>query len=106
MNQFEGCNWTVTENCSGYTLRELFVRIYSLCQSYGIEVIDVHSNSELNTNDKKFVSTVNKADYEGREAEYYRLTATDWVASDGLHPLAYGYSHGYLPIVREAIFGN
>jgi lysophospholipase L1-like esterase len=91
-----GVDCTVTENAAGYTQTQLFENIKAVCALYGVEVIDVFGESSINTAYPEFVSPVKYADDNS-------VTYSEWVDADGLHPLAYGYLHGYMPIVRKAL---
>ncbi len=79
-------NWSELQNAAGYTLAELFDAIKQTCELYNVSVIDVFGESELDTNDDQYVTG-----------------DPQWVDDDGVHPLAHGYLHGYLPYVWEAV---
>ena len=91
-----GVDFTVTANKAGYTQTELFGAIKTVCGLYGVEVIDVFSESCINTGCSAYVSPTKYADDNS-------VTNREWVDSDGVHPLAYGYLHGYVPIVRRVL---
>lgn len=89
-------DWTVTRNTAGYTQTELYEAIKKVCRIYGVKVIDVFGESMINTAFPAYVSgTAYSADSS--------VTDTEFVDADGIHPLAYGYLHGYMPLVRQAL---
>ena len=89
-------DWTVTRNTAGYTQTELYEAIKKVCRLYGVKVIDVFGESMINTAFPAYVSdTAYSADGS--------VTNTEFVDADGIHPLAYGYLHGYVPLVRRAL---
>ena len=89
-------DWTVTKNNAGYTQTELFEAIKKVCAVYGVNVIDVFNESMINTAFSVYKSSVAYNDDN-------TVTDREFVDSDGLHPLAYGYLHGYVPLVRQAL---
>ena len=89
-------DWAVTENNQGYTQTELFEAIRKVCALYGVKVIDVFSEGMINT-----AFDVYKADV--AYAEDKTVTDRAYVDTDGVHPLAYGYLHGYVPMVKQAL---
>lgn len=90
------CDWGVTENTAGYTQTELYDAFKSVCALYGVKIIDVYGQSMINT---AFPVYVSKTAYSTDSS----VTNSEFVDSDGIHPLAYGYLHGYVPLVREAL---
>lgn len=92
----DGINATVTKNNAGYTQEELFKEIKKVCELYNVKVIDVYSEGIINTEFPQYVSSVS---YETDPS----VTNTAFVDSDGVHPLAYGYKHGYVPHVKKAL---
>jgi len=100
-------DWTTTANGEGYTQTELFESIKAVCKVYNVEVIDVFGESEIDTNDSKYLASLQWNDLGNvTKDEFYAQTATDWVDGDGVHPLAYGYRLGYLPVIHRALFGT
>lgn len=91
-----GVDFTVTENAAGYTQTQLFEAIRRICGMYGVKVIDVFGESMINTAFPAYVSQTAYSEDAG-------VTNTQFVDADGLHPLAYGYLHGYVPLVRQAL---
>lgn len=89
-------DWAVTENNQGYTQTELFEAIRKVCALYGVKVIDVFSEGMINT-----AFDVYKADV--AYADDKTVTDRAYVDTDGVHPLAYGYLHGYVPMVKQAL---
>ena len=90
------CDWTVTPNKAGYTQTELFNAIKTVCKLYGVKVIDVFGESMINTALDEYRSDVAYADDNS-------VTDREFVDADGIHPLAYGYLHGYIPFVKKAL---
>ena len=91
-----GVDYTVTANDAGYTQTELFDAIKKVCALYGVKIIDVFGESMINT---AFPAYVSGTSYDADNT----VTNREFVDSDGVHPLAYGYLHGYIPIVRQAL---
>lgn len=91
-------DWTVTVNSAGYTQRELFAAIKATCDVYGVKVVDVFGESMINTAFSQCKSAV-------PYSEDHSVTDTELVDADGIHPLAYGYKRGYVPFVKQALFG-
>ena len=80
----------------GYTQEQLHDTIVAACKLYNVQVIDVYAESPINT----------------YFPEYYSPTAwssdnsvgdSEWVDSDQVHPLSFGYLHGYLPLIQKAL---
>jgi hypothetical protein len=90
------CDWTVTKNTAGYTQTELFNAIVKVCEVYGVQVIDVFNNGIINTAWNVYKSNI---DYNTDNS----VTNTEYVDVDGIHPLAYGYLHGYIPVIKKAL---
>lgn len=89
-------DWTVTKNATGFTQTELFDAIRHVCGLYGVKVIDVFGESMINTAYDAYKSDVPFSNDKS-------VTNTDFVDADGIHPLAYGYLHGYAPLVKQAL---
>lgn len=89
-------DWTVTANSKGYTQTQLFDAIKTVCSLYNVTVIDVFGQSVINTAYGAYVSDVSYSTDN-------TVTNTEFVDSDGIHPLAYGYIHGYTPFVKKAL---
>ena len=89
-------DWTITDNSAGYTQTELFEAIKDVCKLYGVKVIDVFGESIINTAYSCYKSaTPYDTDH--------TVTDREFVDSDGIHPLAYGYKHAYAPLVKQAL---
>ena len=91
-----GVYYPTTPNNAGYTQEMLSDTIKSMCKLYGVKVIDVYNDGIIDTAFEQYVSPVSYADDNS-------VTNREYVDSDGLHPLAYGYLHGYVPHVKAAI---
>ena len=89
-------DWGITKNTAGYTQTELYDAMKSVCKLYGVKIIDVYNESMINTAFPVYVSDISYNDD-------HSVTNTEFVDSDGIHPLAYGYLHGYIPLVKEAL---
>ena len=94
-----GVDCTITKNAAGYTQTELFDAIRKVCTLYNVKIIDVFSKSVINTAYQQYRSPVSYADDN-------TVTDREFVDKDGVHPLAYGYLHGYLPVVKQALQGG
>ena len=92
----EKVDWSITKNDAGYSFDELHDAIIKVCELYNVKVIDVYKEGIINT---AFDCYVSKISYSIDSS----VTNTEFVDSDGIHPLAYGYRHGYVPLVREAL---
>ncbi len=91
-----GIDCTTTPNEQGYTQTDLFNAIKTVCALYNVQIIDVFGQSVINTNYDIYRSPVEYSEDQSVTDEYF-------VDYDGVHPLAYGYTHGYVPIVRAAL---
>lgn len=91
-----GVDYTVTANAAGYTQTDLVEAVKKVCGIYGVKVIDVFGESMINT---AFPAYVSKTAYSADNS----VTNSEFVDADGVHPLAYGYLHGYVPLVRQAL---
>jgi hypothetical protein len=81
-------------NSSGYTQEQMHDAIVACCEAYGVVPVDVYARGIMNTRFQQYRT----------EAESWSSAlATDYCDKDGVHPLAYGYSQVYAPILREAI---
>ena len=94
-----GVDCTTTKNSAGYTQTELFDAIRKICLMYNVKIIDVFNKSVINTAYEEYRSPVSYADDN-------TVTDREFVDYDGLHPLAYGYLHGYIPVVKQALQGG
>ena len=91
-----GTDWTVTDNVAGYNQTELVDAMEKVCRMYGVRAVDVFNQSMINTAFSVYVSDTAYSDSS-------IVTHTEFVDSDGIHPLAYGYLHGYIPVVKQAL---
>ena len=93
-------NYPFTKNyTNGYTQDELHDAIVSACRLYNVQVIDVYAESPINTYFPEYVSPTDWADD-------HSVTDLYWVNSDKVHPLNYGYHHGYVPFIVKALRGS
>lgn len=89
-------DWTTTKNSQNYTQTEEFEAIKAVCKLYNVTVIDVFNESQINSGYSGYVSSV-------PYSEDSSVTNREFVDADGIHPLAYGYLHGYAPLVKKAL---
>lgn len=94
-----GTDCTITKNSAGYTQTELFEAIRKVCSLYNVKIIDVFNKGVI---DMKYDIYRSNVSYE----EDNTVTDRAFVDRDGVHPLAYGYLHGYVPVVRQALSGG
>lgn len=85
-----------TNNTAGYTQTDMHDLIVETAKLYGIHIIDIFNESNINSAFSQYISPVPYSDDN---------TVTDlyWLDNDGVHPLAYGYLHGYVPFIRQAL---
>ena len=89
-------SYPYTAGSGGFTQKELHDAIVSACELYGVSVIDVYEKSVINTYFSEYVSPTEwNSDNSVGE--------TNWVDNDKVHPLAYGYLHGYIPLIQKAL---
>lgn len=79
-----------------YNYQELHDAQVAICNVYNVKVIDVYKDGIINTLFSQYVSNV---DFE----DDHSITYTEYVNTDGVHPLDYGYRQGYVPLVAQAI---
>lgn len=79
-----------------YTQQDLHDLTVEMCHLYNVKVIDVYNDGIINT---LFPEYVSPTDYDSDTS----VTYTQYVNSDGIHPLDLGYREGYVPLVRQAI---
>jgi hypothetical protein len=94
-----GTDYTNTKNAAGYTQTELFDAIRKVCDLYNVQIIDVFNKSIIDMAFSEYRSPVS---YEDDNT----VTDREFVDVDGVHTLAYGYLHGYVPIVKQALQGG
>ena len=91
--------WVSTACAAGYTQQDLHDAIVACCNVYGVRVIDVYSESMI---DSVFSQYRSVTPY----SSDHSITDTEYVDSDGIHPLAKGYLEGYKPLILAALKGN
>lgn len=79
-----------------YTFTQMHDVMIQMCKLYNVEVIDVFNDGIINTLYDAYRSDVSYDDDPS-------VTDTDYVDSDGIHPLAYGYKQCYIPLIRKAL---
>lgn len=83
-------------NVKGYTQQDLHDLLVEMCKLYNVKIIDVYEDGIINTLYSAYRSPV---DYDTDPS----VTYTQYVNSDGIHPLDLGYREGYAPLIRQAI---
>ncbi len=89
-------DWTSKQNKNGYTQQDIHDAIVTCCQLYGVEVIDIYNDSELDTANLNYCSKVSYL-------LDHSITDTNYVDIDGIHPLSLGYSEFYVPAILQHI---
>lgn len=90
-------NWPYTKNYTGgYTQDEMHDAMVACCRLYNVQVIDIYAESPMNSYFPEYVSPTDWADD-------HTITDLYWVNSDRVHPLNYGYIHGYVPFIQKAL---
>lgn len=89
-------NYPSTANSAGYTQTQMHDLMVDIAKLYGVKIIDIFNESTMNSAFSQYISPTPYVDDN---------TVTDiyWVDNDGVHPLAFGYIHGYVPLVRQAL---
>lgn len=91
--------WVSTACAAGYTQQDLHDAIVACCNVYSVKVIDVYNDSMI---DSIFSQYRSATPY----SSDHSITNTEYVDSDGVHPLAKGYIEGYKPLILAALRGN
>ena len=97
-------DWTTQKNEAGYSLDELYAEIAAVCEIYKVSIIDVR-DSEIDLKNPKYISKYGVMDMLKND-NFAFDTATDWIDKDCVHPFAYGYVNGYIPVIHRALFGD
>ena len=87
-----------TRNAAGYTQQDLHDAIVACCKVYNVKVIDIYNDSMINSAFSQYRSPT-------AYTEDNSVTNTEYVDSDGVHPLAKGYIEGYKPLILAALRG-
>lgn len=90
------CDWTITKNPAGYTQTELYDYFKLVCDLYGVVAVDIFNEGILNSAFDCYVSKV--AYSKDPSVTYY-----EFIDSDRLHPLEYGYRKAYVPLIKDAV---
>ncbi len=85
-----------TKNTQGWTQQDLHDFTVKCCNLYNVKVIDVYNDSVINSLFSEYRSGVS---YDTDNS----VTNTEYVDYDGVHPLAYGYLEGYIPLIKKAV---
>lgn len=92
-------SWPYTKNYTGgYTQDEMHDAMVACCRLYNVQVIDIYAESPMNSYFPEYVSPTDWADD-------HSVTNLYWINSDRVHPLNYGYMHGYVPFIQKALLG-
>lgn len=94
--QSNGTYWATAPNSAGYTQQQLHDAIVACCRLYNVTVIDIYQDSFINSVYPQYRSSIPFSQDNSK-------TYTEYVDTDGIHPMALGYQDGYIPLVREAI---
>lgn len=96
--------YVATRNSAGYTQQDLHDTIVACCKVYNVEVIDVYEKGFINS---FFASYRSDIHYTGTDSVNNQTAAinnnTDYLDSDGIHPLNKGYQECYVPLIMGAI---
>lgn len=85
-----------TAGGGGFTQDQLHDAIVTVCRLYNVFVIDVYAESPINTYFTEYYSPT-------PWAQDNSVGETEWVDNDKVHPLSYGYIHGYVPLIQKAM---
>lgn len=88
-----------TAGGGGWTQDQLHDAVVACCQLYNVGVIDIYAESPIDTHYTEYVSpTAWSSDHS--------VGDTEWVDNDRVHPLSYGYLHGYIPLIKKALIAR
>lgn len=91
-----GTYWATAPNSAGYTQQQLHDAIVACCRLYNVTVIDIYQDSFINSIYPQYRSSIPFSQDNSK-------TYTEYIDTDGIHPMALGYQEGYIPLVRESI---
>ena len=94
--QSNGTYWATAPNSAGYNQQQLHDAVVACCRLYNVTVIDIYQDSFINSIYPQYRSSIPFSQDNSK-------TYTEYVDTDGIHPMALGYQDGYIPLVREAI---
>lgn len=89
--------WTAGDG--GWTQDQLHDAIVACCRLYNVGVIDVYAESVIDTHYTEYVSPT-------EWSSDHSVGNTEWIDNDRVHPLEYGYLHGYVPLIRKALIAT
>lgn len=89
--------WTAGNG--GWTQEQLHDAIVACCRLYNVGVIDVYAESPINTHYTEYVSPI-------EWSNDHSIGDSEWVDNDRVHPLSYGYLHGYVPLIKKALIAT
>lgn len=93
--KYNGVYWPVSQNDAGYTQTDMVEAQKKLCGIFGVTVVDVFHESQLDTSFEEYLG-----DYEATP------DSKAWCNIDGVHPLSEGYIHAYVPLLRKALISS
>ena len=89
-------NWDRINGDGGWNFDTFHENVTKVCNMYGVKIIDLYTQSPINTRYAEYRSTTSYS-------ETPPDTEKAWVNYDGIHPLPFGYTNGYVPFVKEAL---
>lgn len=89
--------WTAGEG--GWTQDQFHDAVVACCRLYNVGVIDVYAESPIDTHYTEYVSPT-------EWSNDHSVGNTEWIDNDRVHPLEYGYLHGYIPLIRKALIAT
>lgn len=93
--KYNGVYWPVSENDAGYTQTDMVDAQKRLCGMFGVTVVDVFHESQLDTSFSEYLGDYASDPDSGA-----------WCNIDGVHPLSAGYLHAYVPLLRRALIAS
>lgn len=91
-------NYPYVNNRLGHSQEDMHNALVACCKLYNVQVIDIYAESPINTYFPEYVSPTSYEDD-------HSVTDMYWVDNDKIHPLNYGYLHGYVPLILKALEG-
>ena len=89
--------WTAGDG--GWTQDQFHDAVLACCRLYNVGVIDVYAESPIDTHYTEYVSPT-------EWSNDHSVGDTEWIDNDRVHPLEYGYLHGYIPLIRKALIAT
>lgn len=89
--------WTAGDG--GWTQDQFHDAVVACCRLYNVGVIDVYAESPIDTHYAEYYSPT-------EWSNDHSVGNTEWIDNDRVHPLEYGYLHGYVPVIRKALIAT